>query len=123
MDDMILIHRDKMYLQKCLQKIKTFCEENLALSFNQKTQIGKVSNGIDFLGFRHTLTTTGKVIIKLRNSARIRLKRHLKTLIRLKKIGLIDDEYIYIRKNAYYNHIKNSNESRNLKDKVNPKKC
>lgn len=123
MDDMILIHRDKRYLQNCLKEIKTFCEENLSLSFNQKTQIGKVSNGIDFLGFRHTLTTTGKVIIKLRNSAKVRLKRHLKTLIQLKKIGLIDDEYIYIRKNAYYNHIKDSNESRKLKDKVKPKKC
>ncbi len=65
MDDMILIHRDKNNLQKCLAEIEGHCSSELKLSLNQKTQIGKVSNGIDFLGFRHTLTSSGKVITKI----------------------------------------------------------
>ena len=70
MDDMILVHRDKSYLQYSLSKIKQKCEE-LKLSLNQKTQIGIVKNGIDFLGYRHILNDITR---KLRNSSKQRLK-------------------------------------------------
>lgn len=55
MDDMIILHKDKKYLQKCLKKIETMCTNDLELALNNKTQIGKVKNGIDFLGYRHIL--------------------------------------------------------------------
>lgn len=122
-DDIILIHKDKKYLQKCLIEIERLCNSELGLSLNQKTQIGKVSNGIDFLGFRHTLTSNGKVITKMRRTAKIRLKRHLKNLTKLNKKGIIDEEYVYSRKNSFYSHIKNSNESINFKTKAKPQKC
>lgn len=48
MDDFILIHRDKKYLQYCLEKINKVCVEELGLEINQKTQIGLTYNGIDF---------------------------------------------------------------------------
>lgn len=35
---------------------------------------------------------------------------------------LVDDEYVYSRKNAFYNHIKNTNESPNLKASTIPSK-
>lgn len=111
MDDMILIHRDKKYLQKCLYEIEKVCNEKLKLSLNSKTQIGKVQNGIDFLEFRHVLTPNGKIIRKMRQSSKIRMKKHLKTLNKLRKKEIVDDEYVYVRKNAFYNHIKDSNES------------
>lgn len=115
MDDMILIHSDKAYLKYCLEEIKNLCKTGLDLSLNNKTQIGKVKNGIDFLGYCHYLTPTGKVIQKLRNSSRVRLKRHLKTLAKLENKGLVDEKYIYARKNAYHNHIKDTSESSRLK--------
>lgn len=118
MDDMILIHRDKKYLQKCKDEIEKLCNNELNLFLNQKTGIGKVSNGIDFLGFRHILNSKGKVIRKLRGTAKIRLKRYLKTLDKLEQKGIIDAEYVYLRKNAFYAHIKDSNESINFKSKV-----
>ena len=121
MDDMILIHRDKNYLRYCLKEIEKMCNKELKLSLNKKTQIGKVKNGIDFLGYRFILTETGKIVKKLRQSSKIRLKRHLKTLNKLKLKNIIDDEYIFIRKNAYYNHIKDTDESKNLKGKTLPK--
>ena len=123
MDDMILIHSDKEYLRYCLKEIENLCSTKLHLSLNSKTQIGKVKNGIDFLGYCHYLTTTGKIVRKLRNSSRVRLKRHLKTLAKLENKGLVDEKYVYTRKNAYHNHIKNTSESSRLKWEVIPNFC
>lgn len=120
MDDMILIHRDKSYLQYSLLEIKKICENELKLSLNQKTQIGMVKNGIDFLGYRHILNINGNITRKLRVSSKQRLKKHLKTLKKLRDKNIVDDEYVYIRKNAFYNHIKDTKESRKLKNETLP---
>lgn len=95
MDDMILIHRDKGYLQYSLSKIEQKCEKELKLSLNQKTQIGIVKNGIDFLGYRHILNEDGSITRKLRASSKQRLKKHLKTLHKLReKILLMMNMFI-----------------------------
>lgn len=112
MDDMILISRDKKYLQYCQKQIEKVCQEKLKLSLNSKTQIGKVQEGIDFLGYRHILTQSGKIIRKLRSSSKIRMKKHLKTLSKLKREKIVDEEYIRKRKNAFYNHLKYTEESK-----------
>ena len=70
MDDMILVHRDKSYLQYSLSKIKEKCEHELKLSLNQKTQIGIVKIGIDFLGYRHILNEDCSITRKLRVSSK-----------------------------------------------------
>ena len=62
MDDFILIHCDKWYLQYCLEEINKACNEKLNLELNQKTQIGIAYNGIDFLGSNHILTGSDKVL-------------------------------------------------------------
>ena len=36
--------------------------------------------------------------------------------------NIVDDEYVYIRKNAFYNHIKDTKESKKLKNEAFPKK-
>ena len=122
MDDMILIHRDKSYLQHCLKEIENKCKKDLKLSLNQKTQIGVVRNGIDFLGYRHILNKNGSITRKLRASSKQRSKRHLKTLKKLRDKDIVDDNYVYIRKNAFYNHIKDTKESKKLKEDTFPKK-
>ena len=68
--DFILLSKDKKYLQFCLEKISEVCEKELNLELNAKTQIGIASNGIDFLGFRHVLTNSGKVVRKMRLSSK-----------------------------------------------------
>lgn len=123
MDDMILIHRDKKYLRECKNKIALFCKERLNLELNEKTQIGKIKNGIDFLGYRHILKSKGKVIMKLRSSSKYRMIKHLKNLNKLYAKGIVDDDYVYVRKNAFYNHIKNTKESRTLKMRTFPKEA
>lgn len=118
MDDMILVHRDKNYLRYCLNEIKNICEKELKLSLNQKTQIGKVKDGIDFLGYRNILNENGKVIRKLRASSKIRMKHHLRTLDKLYNKGIVDKTYVNMRKNAYKEHLKVSNESKYFKEKL-----
>ena len=115
MDDMILVHRDKKYLSECKNKIKKLCNDLLDLELTEQNQIGMVKNGLDFLGYRHILSSSGKIIIKLRYSSKKRLKKHLKTVSKLYNKGIVDDEYVYQRKNSFYNHIKGTNESTKLK--------
>ena len=95
-------------------------KEKLKVELNSKTQIGKVKNGIDFLGFRLILTETGKVIKKLRGSSKRRIKRHLKNLKKLEDKGIVDREYVNIRKNCFYSRIENSDESRTFLNKARP---
>lgn len=118
MDDFILIHSNKDYLRYRLKEIDNFCKENLKVELNAKTQIGKVKNGIDFLGFRLILTETGKVVKKLRGSSKIRFKRYLKNLKKLEKKGVIDTEYVNIRRNSFASRIKRTDESRAFLNKI-----
>lgn len=122
MDDMILVHSNKSYLQACKKEIEKECKEKLKLDLNSKTQIGKVKYGIDFLGFRHVLTKTGKVVRKLRKSSKQRLKQHLKTLKKLEAKQIVDKDYVLIRKNTYCAHILYSNEKKLIKSLHNSNK-
>lgn len=80
------------------------------MELNQKTQIGLAYNGIDFLGFNHILTNSGKVIRKLRFSSKQRMRKHIKTIRKLKDKSIIDEEYVGMRINAFKAHLKHSNE-------------
>lgn len=122
MDDMILVHKDKEYLKQSLIEIEKICKEKLDLALNQKTQIGRVKDGIDFLGYRFILNENGSITRKLRVSSKQRLKKHLKTLEKLRGKNIVDDEYVYVRKNAFYNHIKDTKESIKLKESTIPQK-
>lgn len=72
MDDGILISEDKDYLKYCLNEIKEILKE-YDLVLNRKTRIYKSSEGIEFLGFRFIIKD--KVIMKVRNSTKKRLKK------------------------------------------------
>ncbi len=109
MDDMILIYHDKEYLKYCKQEIQKCACEHLKLELNNKTQITTLKNGVDFLGFRHILTESGKVLRLLRGQAKVRLKKNMKLLAKLKQSNLVDEDYIKLRLNAYQAHIGHSN--------------
>ena len=82
MDDFILLHHDKKALQSYKTAIQSFIESELELSYNDKTQIIPLSNGCEYLGFRFYMTENGKVVRKLCNKTKIRLKHRLKKLDR-----------------------------------------
>lgn len=92
-DDMVLLSTNKKYLIECLNKIKIIIEK-YKLKANNKTQIINISkNGIDFLGF-HYYIKNKKIIMKLRNSTKEKLKHCIKTK---------DNQ------NSYYAHLKHGN--------------
>ena len=109
MDDMILIHKDKEYLKRCKERIEKCLNEELKLELNSKTQISQIKNGIDFLGFRHVLTESGKVLRLLRQQAKYRLKKKIKTLSIFRQKQLVDQEFIDVRLNAFNAHLCHSN--------------
>jgi hypothetical protein len=80
MDDLILIHPDKEFLNDCLVRVREFIEGKLKLELNERTQIFPVRNGVEFLGWRFHLTETGKVIRTLKAQSKLRYKRRLKKL-------------------------------------------
>ncbi|MDR3051425.1 MAG: RNA-directed DNA polymerase [Oscillospiraceae bacterium] len=82
MDDFVLLHANKQYLRECLARIAEACRSDLTLELNEKTQIFPVRNGVDYLGWRFYLASSGKVIKKLRASNKKRLKKRLKGLQR-----------------------------------------
>ena len=77
MDDMILVHQDKGYLQYCLTQMNLYVKEKLQIEFNQKTQIHHIREGVDYLGFHFYLTENGKVIRKLRQSGKKKIKKKM----------------------------------------------
>jgi len=90
MDDFILIYHDKDYLRYCLKEIKIHCENFLGLELNEKTQIFPLRNGVNYLGWHFYLTETGKVIRKLKNSSKKRIKGKFRLLQHKYSNGEID---------------------------------
>ena len=104
MDDGILVHESKEYLNEVLAQMREKAKE-LHLEFNQKTQIVPISEGVDFLGFRFYLTDTGKVIRRLRTSNKRRWKRRLKKFKEEYRVGNRSLEEITRSVASYRGHL------------------
>lgn len=62
MDDFIIIHKDKEFIKHCKAEIAKYIS-SIGLSLHDgKTRIYKITDGIRFLGFKFTPTSTTKVI-------------------------------------------------------------
>ncbi len=62
MDDFILVHPDRGYLEYCKDAIKAYLAEFEFVPHPEKTRVYRGIGGIKTLGFTHRLTGTGKVI-------------------------------------------------------------
>lgn len=51
MDDFIILGMNKRELREILSRIKAFLDQELKLQLNDKTQIGKINQGIEFVGY------------------------------------------------------------------------
>ena len=108
MDDFWLIHPSKEYLRYCLEVIEAFVK-TLDLELNGKTQIFPLKNGVNYLGFHTYITSTGKVIRKLKNqNKRNAGKKYLK-MAKLVSEGKLSKEKFYASYNAWRNHISHGN--------------
>lgn len=105
MDDMILVHHDKDYLQYCLQQMQTYAKQRLHLEMNEKTQIHHIRQGVDYLGFHFWLNETGKVVRTLRQQSKKRIKRKLRAYRRLYAEGRLDIRAAGKSLASYYAHL------------------
>ncbi len=105
MDDMVLIHHDREYLKKVLAELRRYASETLKLEFNRKTQITPLSQGVEYLGFRFYLGNNGKVVRRLRGSAKKRLKSNLKRIKKLYARGAMDLDDVICRMRSYKAHL------------------
>ena len=119
MDDCILIHEDKAFLNHCLNKMRELVEDELLLEFNQKTQMFPISNGVDFLGFHFYMTETGKVIRKVRTSTKQRYKKRMKKLRLDYNAGRIELDDIKKTLPGFYGHLKRGHTYRLRKSVMN----
>lgn len=91
MDDFVLIHPDKAYLQHCLAEIRKLLD-GLGLELNSKTQIFPLKQGIIWLKWRFILTDSGKVVRKMNEASITKQRRKLKRMRRLIDDGKISVE-------------------------------
>ncbi|MCI8527523.1 MAG: RNA-directed DNA polymerase, partial [Oscillospiraceae bacterium] len=113
MDDIIILHDDKKYLEKVKQDIAVFLGKKLNLQLNKKTCIRPTSMGIEFVGFRVWATHR-----KLRKKTAKKLKRRLQYMFHAYKIGEIDKDTLD-RSVASYRGILKHFESYGLRKSLN----
>ena len=89
MDDYIIIHSDKEYLNYCLNIIKEKLYNDYKLELNKnKTLITKCSEGVDFLGYKFKVINN-KTIIGLTNNRKRNIIKGIKTAKYLYKNNMI----------------------------------
>lgn len=104
MDDFVIVHEDKSYVEECVEKIK---DELSKIGFEvneKKTKMFPLEIGIRFLGFDFHLTDTGKVLKFIRPD---RVKAEIKKLRRLvakAKRGEIPKEQVDASYQSWRNH-------------------
>ena len=89
MDDFILIHEDKEFLEECRKKLADYLGVIGFELHPKKTRIYELGNGIKFLGFIFRLTDTGKVVKTVLPKNVKNYRRKLRKLVGLAKKGKI----------------------------------
>ena len=112
MDDFVILHKDKRYLNDILQKIKKFLNAKLELELNNRTSLFPVSQGIDFVGYR-----IWRNYRLLRKTSVKRMKKKLKLFQRLWKGDSISLEEIRCSLNSWLGHTSHAN-TYNLRKKL-----
>jgi hypothetical protein len=112
MDDFILLHPSREYLEHCLEIIKEYLT-SVGLELNAKTRIYPVTDGIPFLGFHFFLTDTGKVIRKIKHKNVSRERRRLRRLVAKAKAGEMSRREVDLCFQSWKAHARRGN-TRNL---------
>ncbi len=107
MDDFVLVHESKEFLQSALKQL-TGLVHNLGLEFNSKTQIFPLKNGVTYLGFRYHVTPSGKVVKTVKKKTKRRLRWRAKLLKKAAIEGLITPERVQQSLAAFHGHLKHS---------------
>ena len=112
MDDMIAIVKTKEEAITKLEQIRTFLKDNLKLELNNKTQIFKSTQGVNFCGYK-----INEYRLKIREKGKRKLKKKIKKLkyeIKTNKLTT-KEAYKYLAGHLGYMKIANVN---NLQNKL-----
>lgn len=104
MDDFVLVHESKEFLQECLKIIEKEVR-GLELYFNSKTQIFPLKNGLTYLGFRYQVSETGQLIKKAKQKTIKRFYGRIRLMKRAYSDGAIDKSKIKQTISAYHGHL------------------
>ena len=107
MDDGILIHESKEYLEYCLKEIKIILDK-YKLELNNKTKIINIKEGFEFLGFKYYIKNN-KVIMKVKNQTKKGFKRKMKNVYKLFNNKSIEYKELLQIKDSYLGHLKYGN--------------
>ena len=86
MDDLVLIHEDREFLENCRLLIE-FKVRRLGLELNEKTTLYPLKQGVKFLQWRFILTDTGKIVMKMSNRKMGKQRRRLKKILQKEESG------------------------------------
>ena len=120
MDDFVIVHEDKAFLQRVLTEIEKSAAE-LGLKLNSKTQIFPLKNGVTYLGYRYHVTETGKIVKTLKKATKRRFRWRARLLKKGYLDGCIDEERVKSSMSAIHGHLKHGTNykfEREINDKV-----
>ncbi len=108
MDDFVMLHEDREYVKEALRLI-TEAVTQLGLTFNSKTQLVPIKNGVTYLGFRFIITPTGKVVRTVKKVTKKRLRWRAKLVKKAYLDGIIPIERVQMSLAAFHGHLKGGN--------------
>ena len=104
MDDSIILVKSKEEAREVLKSIRLFLKENLFLELNDKTQIFKDKQGVNFLGYK-----INEHRLKIRSKGKYKLKRKNEYLKKMVKEGLMSSKEAQKYLCGHYGYIKYAN--------------
>ena len=104
MDDCIILVKTKNEAKEILFKIKNYLKSNLDLELNNKTQIFKSKQGVNFCGYK-----INEYRLKLRDKGKQKLKKKVKKLTKEIKNGTITSKEAHKYLAGHLGYIKIAN--------------
>ena len=109
MDDFLILHHDREYLEDCMEKMVAFLN-SICFEVNpKKTKIYPLSEGIECLGFNFSLTETGKIVMLIKPNNVKRERRKLRRLVAKSMRGEIPRDRVDASYAAWRNHASKGN--------------
>ena len=112
MDDGIILLKTKEKAKEILEAVQKFLKEKLKLELNQKTQIFKNKQGVNFCGYK-----INEYRLKIRDKGKRRLKKKIKSLKEKVAKGEITSKEAKLYLAGHLGYIKIAN-VKNLKEKL-----
>ena len=112
MDDGIILLKTKKEAVLILEKIREFLNKNLELELNNKTQIFKSSQGVNFCGYK-----IKEYRLKIREKGKRKFKSKVKQLTKQVKAGKITSKEAHRYLAGHMGYIKLAN-VKNLTEKL-----